>query len=83
MSDDSELNAKREKAKQYAQEPERFTFMELSIEMESTHDTRHIWFLDGHWTCTCDFFQKANTCSHIMALQTMLADFRFDGTNEQ
>lgn len=73
-----ELDKKRAKAEIYAQEPERFTFEALQIQMKSTHDTRHIRFDKGKWTCTCDFFKKQDTCSHLMAIQAMLKQFRFD-----
>ena len=31
---------------------------------ESTHDGRR-------WACTCEYFQRRHTCSHVMAVQDM------------
>ena len=73
-----ELARKRVKAEHYAKEPERFMFANLEIQMQSTHDMRLIHFGSGKWTCSCDFFKRQDTCSHLMAIQDMLKHFRFE-----
>jgi SWIM zinc finger len=73
-----ELDKKRAKADIYAQEPERFMVVNLQLQMQSTHDMRSVRFEQGKWTCTCDFFKKQGTCSHVMAIQELLKHFRFD-----
>ncbi len=69
---EDELRKKTEKAKNYAQQPERFELQEIKLKMESLHGVRDISLKDGEWHCTCDFFLKANTCSHIMAVQEII-----------
>lgn len=66
---DPEIEKKREKAKRYITELERFQLLEIKLKMNSTHDIRHIGFINGSWNCTCEFFRERKTCSHIMAAQ--------------
>ena len=74
---EDELRKKTEKAKNYAQQPERFELQEMKLKMNSLHDVRDILYKDGKWSCTCDFFKKANTCSHTMAVKEIIK-FKID-----
>jgi hypothetical protein len=74
-----------EKAHRYAQEPERVKFDGFAATFQGSHDSYHISFEDGQWKCTCHTFSShaVGTCSHVMAMQQMLApmlssDARFD-----
>lgn len=68
----SDLISKIDKAKRYAQEPERFTFTNVEARFHGASD--HTIGLRGeHWTCDCNFFKAWHTCSHVMALQEILA----------
>jgi UDP-2,3-diacylglucosamine pyrophosphatase LpxH len=68
----SDLINKIDKAKRYAQEPERFTFTSLEAHFEGAN--KHSIVLHGeHWICDCNFFKAWHTCSHVMALQQILA----------
>ncbi|HEX6289578.1 MAG TPA: hypothetical protein VFZ66_10325 [Herpetosiphonaceae bacterium] len=68
----SDMINKIEKAKRYAQEPERLTISGFQGRFHGADD--HIIVLDGDtWTCDCNFFQSWGTCSHVMALQRLLA----------
>ena len=69
---DEALQAKQAKAEKYASEPERVTPLSLEFEMESTHGNRLITYDDGKWSCSCDFFLKHETCSHVMAVGRIL-----------
>lgn len=69
---DSEIEKKREKAKRYINEPERFQLLEIKLKMNSTHDIRYIEFAKWRWNCTCEFFQERSMCSHTMAAQEIL-----------
>ncbi|PIY19311.1 hypothetical protein CO110_09425 [Candidatus Desantisbacteria bacterium CG_4_9_14_3_um_filter_40_11] len=71
MSDD-EFQKKWNKAKEYATQPERFELLEIKLRMKSTHDIRQVSYANGKWSCTCEFYEKRNTCSHIMAAQEIL-----------
>ncbi len=69
--DDEEYLSKLELSKKYAKEPERFTFEKDKIILRSTHDIRTIIKENKRYRCTCDYFKRCGTCSHIMALLRM------------
>src|SRR5436189_148066 len=67
----SDLISKIEKAKRYAEQPERVTIQDLRATFRGGND--HTITLAGdHWTCDCRFFLNWQTCSHVMALQRLL-----------
>ena len=69
----SDLIGKIEKAKRYAQEPERFSVEKLTAHFRGG-SSDHAITLDGdHWACDCNFFKSWQTCSHVMAVQRLLA----------
>ncbi len=69
----SSLIGKIEKAKRYAQEKDRVTFHELSVEFRGENDNYITSYKDGKWHCTCSFFASWDMCSHTMALERMLS----------
>lgn len=67
--------SKVEKARHYAREPERVKFQSFRVSFHGDNGD-HTVTLDGEdYTCDCHFFehQGMGTCSHIMALQRILA----------
>jgi hypothetical protein len=68
----SSLIGKIEKAKRYAQETDRITFCELSVEFQGEHDNYTTGYKDGKWHCSCHFFPNWGLCSHTMALEKIL-----------
>jgi hypothetical protein len=70
----SSLIGKIEKAKRYAQETERITFSELSVNFQGEHDKYTTSYHDDKWHCSCNFFSNWGLCSHTMALQRILAN---------
>ena len=67
----SDLINKIEKAKRYAQQPERFSVEQLQVRFNGSSGD-HVMILEGDtWSCDCNFFRSWNTCSHTMALQRM------------
>jgi hypothetical protein len=68
----SSLIGKIEKAKRYAQEPERVTFKDFAVDFRGENDTYKTSFEKGKWSCTCSFFSQRGICSHTMALQRLL-----------
>lgn len=73
----SDLIGKIEKAKRYAQEPERIRLQELRATFRGGND--HTISLNGDaWNCDCSFFLHWQTCSHVMALQRMFAPMLSD-----
>ena len=70
----SSLIGKIEKAKRYAQETNRVTLSEFSVEFRGDNDTYNTGYKDGKWQCSCHFFSSWGLCSHTMALQKILGD---------
>jgi hypothetical protein len=70
----SSLIGKIEKAKRYAQETDRITFSEFSVQFRGEHDTYTTGLKDGKWHCTCDFFSTWRVCSHTMAMERVLGN---------
>ncbi|GIL13360.1 MAG: hypothetical protein BroJett038_20800 [Chloroflexota bacterium] len=61
-----------EKARRYAEEPQRITFNALTIEFRGDNNAYET-SLNGHgWTCTCPGFGKHHICPHVMALEKLL-----------
>jgi hypothetical protein len=61
-----------EKAKRYAQEPDRVTIEQLQVRFRGGNE--HVVMIkNDHWSCDCHFFHDWQTCSHVMALQRLLA----------
>ena len=70
----SDLISRIEKANRYAGERDRISFRSFTADFRGTHDTHVTGFTNGKWSCTCQFFAKWETCSHVMALQKVLND---------
>ena len=70
----SSLIGKIEKAKRYAQETERITFSEFSVEFRGEHDNYITSYQDGKLHCSCHFFSSWGLCSHTMALERILGN---------
>ena len=68
----SSLIGKIEKAKLYAQEPERITISQFKATFSGEHSSHELGFDNGKWHCDCSFFANWNTCSHTMALERIL-----------
>ena len=70
----SSLIGKVEKAKRYAQEPDRISFINLSVKFRGDHDDYIVNYADDRWHCTCHFFSQWGLCSHTMALQKVYTE---------
>ena len=70
----SSLIGKIEKANRYAQETDRITFNEFSVNFHGENDDYHTSYKDEKWHCSCNFFSKWGLCSHTMALQKILGN---------
>lgn len=70
----SSMIGKIEKARRYAEEPDRAQIQHLDVQFQGEHDTYHVSFNDGSWACDCHSFValQAGTCSHIMAMKRLL-----------
>ena len=70
----SSLIGKIEKANRYAQETERVTFNEFSVNFRGEHDHYTTEYKDGKWHCSCHFFSSWGVCSHTIALEKILGN---------
>ena len=68
----SSLIGKIEKAKRYAQETERVTFTELSVQFHGDNNDYTTVYRNGKWHCSCHFFSLWGLCSHTMAMERIL-----------
>ena len=66
--DDQEYLGKLELAKKYAGMKELYEHYPDKTILHSTHGVRTITVNEGQYQCTCDYYQKNGTCSHIMSL---------------
>lgn len=65
----SDLIGKIEKARRYAQEPERVALDELKARFHGGNNEHTITLSEGVWSCDCEFFRVRRTCAHVMAMQ--------------
>ncbi|MAS36816.1 MAG: hypothetical protein CL610_22620 [Anaerolineaceae bacterium] len=61
-----------EKARLYANEPERVTFQALNVTFKGDNDTYTVTLDSSGWHCTCPGFQTHYICPHIMTLERVL-----------
>ena len=69
---DSSLVRKIEKAKDYAVQPDRVKLTSCSIKFRGDHSDHDVAYEAGSWRCTCEYFSRHDTCSHIMAIELKL-----------
>jgi hypothetical protein len=69
---DSGMISKIEKAKRYAQELDRIVFDELKVTFRGDHNSYHVVYDHGTWSCQCEFFRQRGICSHTMAMERIL-----------
>ena len=61
-----------EKARLYAEEPERITFKTLNSTFRGDNNTYVISLDESGWHCTCPGFQSHHICPHIMTIERLL-----------
>jgi hypothetical protein len=69
---DSGMINKIQKAKSYADQPERIHFKDLRVEFDGNHAQHTVEFHGGRWQCDCGYLQGHQTCSHVMAIDRVL-----------
>ncbi|MBN1400511.1 MAG: hypothetical protein JXA74_06720 [Anaerolineae bacterium] len=69
---DSGMISKIQKAKMYAEEPERVTFQTFRVTFQGEHSSYQVSYEQGTWSCGCLFFQQRGVCSHTMAMERLL-----------
>lgn len=68
----SSLIGKIEKAKRYAEEPERVAISDFSAVFRGENDSHTLGLKEGKWFCNCNFFSEWGECVHVMTLQRLL-----------
>ena len=63
---------KREKARRYAEEKERFHFHAFKVDIDGENNSHAVEYKNKEWQCDCDFFRTRGYCSHTMALEIIL-----------
>ncbi len=69
---DNGMISQLEKARLYADEPERVTFRALKIHFHGDNSDYQIALDDQGWHCSCQGFEAHRICPHIMALERLL-----------
>jgi hypothetical protein len=69
---DSGMIGKIEKAKRYAEEPERIRFEQFQVTIQGTNSQHALTYDQGTWHCTCNYFATRGVCSHTMAMERLL-----------
>ncbi len=69
---DSGMIGKIQKARMYAEEPERVRFQQFQVTFQGANSQHVISFDQGRWSCTCNFFASRGVCSHTMAMERLL-----------
>ncbi len=65
---DSGMIGKIDKAKRYAQEPQRFHFTSLTVKIDGENNSHIVKFADNKWNCDCDYFRSHGVCVHTLSL---------------
>lgn len=69
----AKIKRKKIKSQRYVNELERFSLDELKLTINSEHGVRKIKYSkDNKFSCTCDFYKEFATCSHIMAIESLI-----------
>lgn len=68
---DTSMINKIQKAKEYAESPERVTFHTLTMAFKGDNSDYIVSLGPDGWSCSCPGFQKYGICPHIMAVEKM------------
>lgn len=69
---ETSLIRKVQKARQYAEEPERFSFQSFDVTFHGSHREHNVTFRGEGFACDCEYFANHGACSHSMALERVL-----------
>ena len=67
----SSLISKIEKAKRYAEEPQRITIQQLEVRFRGDNSSHNVSLKGDEWSCECDHFHTSGLCAHVMTLQRL------------
>lgn len=66
-----------QKSERYAGDPLKFIQQHDHIDFHSTHGARVLQNNPAGWSCSCDYYQEANICSHLLAYFKTQGDIGF------
>src|SRR5213595_1956146 len=69
----SSLISKIEKAKRYAEEPERISFRSFEVAFRGETGTHAVSLRGDDWNCECEHFHTSGLCAHVMTLKRALS----------
>ena len=69
----SSLISKIEKAKRYAEEPDRITFESFDVRFRGDNGTHRVSLKGDDWSCECDHFHTTGLCAHVLTMQRLFA----------
>lgn len=61
-----------EKAKRYAEEPDRVTISSFTTEIHGDNDNYTVTFGPEGWDCSCSTFKTHGNCAHVMTMELLL-----------
>jgi hypothetical protein len=67
----SSFISKIEKAKRYAEEPQRITIQQLDVRFRGDNSSHNVSLKGDEWSCECDHFHTSGLCAHVMTLQRL------------
>jgi hypothetical protein len=68
---DYSMIGKIQKAKEYAEQPERITFTSFEVEFRGNNSVYQVTLGPEGWHCSCPGHQKYAICPHIMTLERL------------
>ncbi len=71
---ETSLIRKVQKARQYAEEPERFSFESFDVTFKGSHRAHTLSFRGEGFHCDCEYFGNHGSCSHSMAIERVLGE---------
>lgn len=76
----SSIIGKIEKARRYAEEPERVRIDALRLRFRGEHSCYDVQLEKNQWSCSCHSYDalQLGTCSHIMAVERLLGPMLAD-----
>ena len=60
-----------EKAKRYAEEPERIGITGLEVDFRGINGSHRVGLRGDEWSCECEHFHDHGLCAHVMTLQRL------------
>ena len=69
---DTSMISKIAKAREYAEDRNRFEFKQLTVAFHGVNNEHTIGYDEGKWSCDCEYFGHHDYCAHTMAVERLL-----------